>query len=249
MKRVVNYIKDEINESITDFRSIKIERLEKNKKFNYFYFIFALLFYEAQYYFWPESISNFFTKTLKMPVYGYFLILDVLTLIIAISVFKNELKDSIKNFIKNIKDYLKYLLYTMLVFGTLSAVVLLICNLIVGEIAENQSALESYNYLYLIFGSLIYAPIVEELIYRGIIRKFIKNDKIFIIISGFVFGLAHVIGSSTLIQYVYIIDYGLCGAYLAFLYTKYNNIYLNISAHFIINLIATLSMVIRIILG
>ena len=75
----------------------------------------------------------------------------------------------------------------------------------------------------------------------------IKNDKIFIIISGIIFGLAHVIGSSSIIQYIYIFDYGFCGAYLAYLYTRYNNIYLNMSAHFIMNFIATLSMLIRLI--
>lgn len=247
MKKIINYIKYEINESLTDFKSIKIKKLEKNKNFSWILILLALIFYELQYYFWPESISNFFLQSLKIPVYGYFLILDVLTLIIVIIAFKNELKESIGNFKIHIKDYLKYLLYTIIVFSSLSAIVMIFCSLIVGEIPENQSSLETYNYFYLIFASLIYAPIVEELIYRGVIRKFIKNDKLFIIISGIIFGLAHVIGSSTLIQYIYLLDYGICGAYMAFLYTKYNNIYLNISAHFIINLIATISVLIRLI--
>ena len=177
------------------------------------------------------------------------LILDLITLFAVILAFKNELKKSMKHFKKNLKNFLKYLLYTMIVFATLSAIITLLCNLIVGDIPENQSALEAYNYLYLLFGSIIYAPIVEELIYRGVLRKIIKNDKIFIIISGIIFGLAHVIGSSSIIQYIYIFDYGFCGAYLAYLYTRYNNIYLNMSAHFIMNFIATLSMLIRLIIG
>lgn len=250
MKRIINWLKKDIKNDIKEiqeqYKSIKIEKLEKNKNFSWILIIFAILFYEAQFY-WPIRIDKYFINLLNNNIYGYLLILDTLTLIIVIYALKNELKDSFKNLKTNFKDYMKYLLFSLVIFAYLSAIVALICNLIVGEIPDNQSALEQYNYLYLIFGSVIFAPIVEEIVYRGILRKFIKNDKLFIIISAILFGLAHVIGSSSLIQYIYILDYGLSGLYLAFLYTKYNNIYLNISAHFFINLIATVSMLLRII--
>lgn len=248
MKKLINYLKKDLNESINDFKNIKIKLNQKNNKFSWALLIIALIFYEIQFY-WPVEIDKYFINLLNNNAYLYFLILDAITLTIVIITFKNELKQSFNNYKIQIKQYLKYLLYTLVIFAYLSAIVTIICNLIVGEIPDNQSGLESYNYWYLLFASLIYAPIVEELIYRGILRKFIKNDKIFIIISGLIFGLAHVIGSSSLIQYIYVLDYGLCGAYLAFLYSKYNNIYLNISAHFIINLIATTSMLVRMILG
>lgn len=250
MKKIINWIKNNIKNDIKEikeqYKNIKIEKLKKHQNFSWSLIIFAILFYEVQFY-WPVGIDKYFISLLNNNVYCYFLILDLITLIIVIYAFKNELKDSFNNFKKNFKDYMKYLLFSLVIFAYLSAIVAIICNLIVGEIPDNQSALEQYNYLYLIFGSVIFAPIVEEIVYRGILRKFIKKDKLFIFISAILFGFAHVIGSSSPIQYIYVLDYGLSGLYLAFLYTKYNNIYLNISAHFFINLIATTSMLLRII--
>jgi len=251
MKKIINWLKNDIKNDIKEikkeYKRIKIKKLEKNKNFSWLLIIIAFLFYEAQFYFWPDIINEFFLKTLNINIYIYLSILDIITLFTVVFVFKNELKESLNNFKIHFKDYMKYLLFSLVIFAYLSAIVGIICNLIVGEIPENQSILESYNYLYLIFGSVIFAPIVEEIIYRGILRKFIKHDKLFIIVSAILFGVAHVIGSSSLIQYIYILDYGLSGLYLAYLYTKYNNIYLNISAHFFINLIATTSMLLRII--
>lgn len=247
MGRLKEYLKKEYIETKEDFNSINISKLEKNRDFVWIFLIISFLFYEIQYYFWPDFITNYFLNTLKLPMYAYFIILDIITILVVVLTYKNELKVSYNHFKKNIKDFIKYLFYTLIAFSFLNFIVAITCNLIVGEIPNNQTAIEKLNYGYLIFSCIIYAPIVEELIYRGFFRKFIKNDKMFIIISGLVFGFAHVIGSSSLIQYIYIFDYGLCGAYLAFLYTKYNNIYLNMTAHFTINLIGTIGIILRLI--
>lgn len=51
----------------------------------------------------------------------------------------------------------------------------------------------------MIISVCIFAPIEEELIFRGAIRKIIKNKKVFITVSGLIFGLMHVTDSLTLI--------------------------------------------------
>lgn len=246
--KIYEYFKNYIKDLKVECNSIKIEPLKINKNYSYILVIFTLLFYEIQYYYWPDKITNFFLYTLNMNIYLYFFILDLITLLIVLLAHRKELNNSLSHFKINFKSFCKYLFFTLIIYAYISAILALICNLIVGDIPDNQASLENYNYLYLLFASLIYAPVVEETIYRGTIRKFIKNDKLFIIISGIIFGLVHVIGSSSLIQYIYILDYGFTGMYLAFLYTKYNNIYLNISTHFIINLIAIISIFIRIII-
>ena len=247
MRRVKDFLKTSYFELKNDFNKIKIEKLEMHKNFSWIMILSSFLFYQIQFYCFV-SINNFFLNTLKMPLYVYYIFLDILTLIIVVFSFKDELKSAFVNFKKYFKEYLKYFFYTFIIFAFLNFLVLTLCNLIVGEQSNNQTAIESLNYVYTIFSCLVCAPIVEELIYRGFFRKIIKNDKLFILISGFIFGLAHVIGSKSLIQYIYIIDYSLCGMYLANLYSKYNNIYLNILAHFIFNFMGVSGIVLRLLL-
>lgn len=231
-----------MKELIKNFKkpNIKKEKLNNNHKI---YALFLIAFYILQYFFLPESISNFFLKTLHLPLYLYFFLLDIITIFFAILIFSKELKSSLKSFLKQKNNYFEYILCSLFIYSILNLIIITICNFIVKDIPTNQQALESYNILYLLFGTLIYAPCVEELVFRGCIRKFIKNNTLFIIISGLFFGLNHVIGSSSLIQYIFILDYGFAGMYLAYLYTKFNNIYLNITTHFILNLMGVLNII------
>lgn len=237
----------EYKEIFDEYKNPKITKVNSDFKVSKIGILFLMVFYTWQYFFMPKSITNYFLKTLNLSIYTYFFILDTITLILTIIIFKNELKTAFKNYKNQIQNYLKYLLYTLLIFSILNLLISLICNVIIGEIPDNQKSLQSLNLIYLSFSSLIYAPIVEELLFRASIRKIIKNKKLFIIISGLIFGLIHVIGASSLSQYLFIIEYGFCGCFLAFLYTKYNNIYLNISAHFILNLMGVLNIIINLI--
>ena len=66
---------------------------------------------------------------------------------------------------------------------------------------------------------MIYAPITEELMFRGIFRKFIKNKWLFIFISGLLFGAAHVLDDFQSIgELLYIFVYGSLGCFLAYVY-------------------------------
>lgn len=64
--------------------------------------------------------------------------------------------------------------------------------------ANNQELIEELLKsapMIMIISSCIFAPIEEELLFRGGIRKIIKNKKVFIACSGLIFGLMHVTGS------------------------------------------------------
>ena len=68
--------------------------------------------------------------------------------------------------------------------------------------SENQSLIEDLldsAPALMCFSACICAPIVEELVFRGAIGKMIKNKKVFITVSGLIFGLIHVTDSTVFI--------------------------------------------------
>ena len=64
----------------------------------------------------------------------------------------------------------------------------------------------------MIISTVVLAPILEETIFRGAIRKVMKNKKVFITVSGLLFGLMHVIDSVTF--YVELLVLGIVISYL-----------------------------------
>lgn len=173
------------------------------------------------------------------------IILDALLLLMCILIFKKELKIGIKNFWQNKKHYLGFIIKKqalMFIFYCLAALIIV---LIKGDnsVSVNQQLAESLPWLYVIPTSLIYAPIVEELLFRGSFRRLIRNDKVFIVISGLLFGLLHTLYESTLIDVLLLsLPYCVIGGYLAYLYVKTNNITTPIVGHFIHNAFACLMM-------
>lgn len=81
----------------------------------------------------------------------------------------------------------------------------------------------------------IIAPIIEELVFRKSFKKAFPNKYLFVIISSFVFGLLHVISSSTLLGFLYIIPYMSLGLSFALTYNKTNTIYSSIFIHILHN--------------
>ena len=99
----------------------------------------------------------------------------------------------------------------------------------------------------MIFSISIYAPFIEELIYRKAIKDcFIpyKQNKInkylCVITSGLIFAALHVIDSGSAIDYIYIIPYLSLGIAFALLYYNTNNIFSTISLHFLHNTVTLL---------
>lgn len=164
--------------------------------------------------------------------------------------------------------------------------------------SANQAALEeiiNVSPLWMLITSVICAPVVEELLFRGAIRRIIKNKRVFVIVSGLSFGLVHVLKYNVAVILilvtgllidkiyesklkknkkvklsiltfvvmfvVYLLSlqfitgnllmaitsieiselisgvlYVSVGLFLAYIFQKYNNIYLNIGTHMINNL-------------
>lgn len=178
--------------------------------------------------------------------------LELIPLVIMILIYKKDLKKDFKEFKLKWLDYFdKYIRYWLLGM-TLMAISNIIIGLITGSnMANNEEALrEITNILpiYSIISSCICAPIVEELAYRKTLGNIFSNKKIGIIIGGFLFGLAHIIGTYTSVtDILYIIPYGVIGGIFMFIYLDSKNIFSTISLHFLHNTILLIAYFISLI--
>ena len=172
----------------------------------------------------------------------------VVILSLMIGVFYKQLIHDFKIFKSYFKEYFVLILKT---WG--KALVLIMITTIIIQIithttqANNQIALQNSfnsNPVFIALLSMFYAPIAEELMFRGVLRKFIKNKKLFVIVSGVVFGLMHVIDDSkTLAEFSYVFVYSILGIYLAGIYAKTNNLCTNIFMHFMQNTLSVIGMI------
>ena len=172
---------------------------------------------------------------------------DIGFMIILFMIYKNELiikfKEYFKNFRENINTTFKYYLIGFLV--------MIISNIVIVLFFKNASANNEEDVrtsidkarLYMIYSVSIYAPFVEEIIFRKGIKDSVmafSNNKftkyLFILISGILFGSMHVIGSVTSVyDYLYIIPYSALGISFAALLYKTDNIFSTITIHSIHN--------------
>ena len=108
-----------------------------------------------------------------------------------------------------------------------------------GGTAGNQESINKLfeiSPLYVYFASVIYAPIVEELVFRKAIRNIIPNGILFILVSGIVFGGLHIIGNVEIwYDLLYLIPYSIPGLIFAYILYKTDNIFVSMGLHFLHN--------------
>ena len=213
----------------------KLQRKENSKKEIILGIILFIIYFSQ--FVWARFIPNTLNALLITNT-----VFDIIMLTLCILFLYKELKNDIILFIKNIKEYIYYILPKLGIAYLIYTFSSLIVMLISGEATSvNQETLETIPSWFLIPTAIIWAPIVEEILFRCILRKFIKNDKIFIILSALIFGLLHTINEATIINvFLLAIPYGILGGFLAYIYTKTNNIFSNISCHALQNTVAVL---------
>ena len=189
----------------------------------------------------PFAIIGVDTTTLPIWVKVFYLIMySVLTASLIMIIYNKKLskdfKDMKKNSIKYFNKYIKYWLIGLFIMMVSN----LFINLIVtNDIPSNEQAIrETFNIspLYIFFSAVIYAPIVEELIFRQSIKNIFNNKWLFIIISGLLFGSMHVFGDfKNITDLLYIIPYSTPGIIFAYMLEDSDNICVPMSFHFIHN--------------
>ena len=115
---------------------------------------------------------------------------------------------------------------------------IIILSIIKIPITTNQKYVEALlmKYpIYAIISASIIAPITEEMIFRLNFRNIFKNNILFIIVSGLVFGLMHFTNAKSTLELLYIIPYSIPGFIFAYTLTKSDNIFVPISLHLMHN--------------
>ena len=227
-------IKDDIN-VITKIPELKVNR---DKKYITNSFILIAVY-----------LSQFLLKYLPITTNEKYIIsiaLEILLLVLSITLFFDLLKEEFIAFKNNFGSYIRYILPKLGICYIIYIVVSLICTNITKQATSvNQQSLEKLNTLYVAYAAIIWAPIVEEAIFRRCLRINIKNNIVFIITSAIIFGLLHTMHEATLANVILMgLPYMILGGYLAYIYTKTNNMFSNMLSHATINAFALLIMII-----
>lgn len=179
------------------------------------------------------------------------LLIGIASLIPLVVVFKSYIKESWQIFRK---DLLENIIWTVTIGLGLTYLFSVAGEMILNflapqsEEAANQVIVQSMiksNAFLMFFQAVIIAPIVEELLFRGLIFNSLRQKNIFLahLVSAFLFGLLHVyqyILAGDMSEWVKLIPYMFTGLSLSIVYEKRKTIFASIFAHGLKNLIATI---------
>ncbi len=170
-------------------------------------------------------------------------ICDWSVLPIVVFLFKDEIKRGLKALKANWTGYCRFiikLLIAQAIVGLLESQIIHMFN--TDFIPANQKSIEQASLVSYALSAIIFAPIVEELLFRGALRRFINNKVVFIIVSALLFGFAHARLEGGLKTFLFSMTlYSTSGAFLAYAYAKTNNICTGIICHCIGNAYAVIS--------
>lgn len=210
------------------FTFIRKEKLQSFFAFAYYVFVIAM-FLEIDLPL-PLDIINFIIQF----IIGWY-ICDWLDKSFVITIEKLE-----KNIIKEIKKIAN----EILMFVPIFIISIFITSFImVGEPANQTSIAESF-FISPIFNSImiiIIGPITEEIIFRFLPYKFIKNKTLYIIVSTVIFAAMHVVNDANPFYYIWF--YMLRPLYYGYRYYETKDIWVPISLHSFNNLISILFLI------
>lgn len=185
------------------------------------------------------NLDNFSTKMRII----YSLVCDIGYMVVIYFGYRKTVNKDFKNFFKDFSNNFE----TCFKYYFIGLIIMFISNLIINfcfsqAVAGNEESVRSYidNYpLYMLFSVSIYAPFIEEIIFRKSIKDIIlvrkKNNftkYLYILTSGLFFAYMHLLGQVTQpIDYLYIIPYASLGIAFASLYYKTDNIFSTITLH------------------
>ena len=187
---------------------------------------------------------NNFNVTMKVI---YMLFCDIGFMVILFLLYKNKIINDFKKYFKKFGDNFElsfkyYFIGLLIMLASNLLITLLFKNATAGNEEAVRDMIDQVP-IYMFFSVSIYAPFVEELIFRHSIKdavmchgdnKIIKG--IYIFISGFIFAILHILGHANgIVDYIFLIPYMSLGIAFAALYNKTDNIFSSISMHLIHN--------------
>ena len=168
-------------------------------------------------------------KLIVSIIYELFILLTVI--FIYLKTIVNDFIDYKQNIKYYINNYLKYWFLNLGLMMITNIIIINITNINNSTNQEYITKLLGKYPIYTIVATILIAPLTEELIFRLNIRKIFKNNILFIITSGLVFGALHLTVATSLKELLFIIPYSIPGFIFAYTLTKSKNIFVPISLH------------------
>ncbi|MBR6689145.1 MAG: CPBP family intramembrane metalloprotease [Clostridia bacterium] len=234
------FVKQEKREKLNFKEAVKQLSVEK-KSTNIKQWILMLILLVI--YFGQNFIKAEWLETLSpIMLLIYAIGLHVVLMALAIWTFFDEIKEGTKKIAKNFRLTGRYMLKLLVWMLIALAIATAVSTLITRKSQSvNQQTIESLPLYITIPLAVIWAPFVEETVFRGTFKKIIKHKLLFIIISGSVFGIMHALGEATLvIALATALPYAALGMAFAYSYARTNNLAINILFHLLYNSIAVL---------
>lgn len=200
------------------------------------------------------DINNLSNKSMVL----YQLILSLFMFIILFIIYRKTIKEDYKKLKKTIGSNIKYIIKVFLIFIVVKYIVSLITVLIATLLKIDMNSITSTNQeliekfvksapLLMAISTAVLAPFYEETLFRLGFKKVLNKGVLFVLVSGFVFGLLHVFplseGVTMTMGIIQSISYITMGIFLAYIYNKSDNIFISIGVHFLNNLLSVLTMI------
>ncbi len=193
------------------------------------YFLYTSGLYMIPIYITGQSIAVFNKFWLCM----YFFVADILLMCILGIIYNKELVSGFKSLsLTKIEFGIRVWIIGMFIMGISN---ILITNFSPITTAGNEESVKnalSILPVYMAFSTVIYAPFVEEIVFRQTLRDLFKNNVLFMLAAGFLFGGIHVMDFYTsFYDLLFVIPYGALGVCFAYIYSKTNNLTISMLLH------------------
>ena len=223
-----------------------MENIKKNvnlKKLLIFFgilFLFLTLdyFLVIGYYSFDDLVQNTIKNSVVFVIIKY-----IILAIIIFFQYHNYLKEKWFDYIKNIKKYFEI----SFKYWLLGFIIMIVSNIIINYISPGLGKNEETVQLLIkripliaFLLTTVFAPFIEEMIFRKYLQDSFNNKYLFMILSGLLFGFVHVMGYNNPLEYLLIIPYGALGFMFAKTINETDNIYCTIMMHMLHNGVFTL---------
>ena len=170
----------------------------------------------------------------------YSFVFMILLMSIMLIIFYDRLQRDLSDILDNHKTYYSgamkyYLIGLVFMFISNFIVIFGLGNGLNGNEIIVRSAIKEH-YVYMLISAIIYAPLVEELIFRQSVENIFGRTITFVVVSAFIFSGVHaIVGVQELADLVSIIPYLGISVSFAYMLYKYDNIFVSMGFHFMHN--------------
>ena len=188
----------------------------------------------------PFLLLKIYIEDIPQTTYKiYLLVVETIMILIIYLIYEEEINKAIDDIKINHKKYYNSHFKTYII----GIIIMLVCNITIdfigGTISSNEAAVRNEFTAYPIttyISAVFLAPLVEETVFRLSIKAIFKNNIIFILVSGLLFGYLHVIKMPLNILFpLYLLAYSAPGLTFAYMMSKTNNVLTSIGYHLMHN--------------